>query len=90
MTKAHVADIHASQSQPIASHETLPECLLQDGGDPLPVKKKKMAIIMPTINAIQAIWVAVPAIPEKPRTPAIIAMMRNVTAQLIMCFLLML
>jgi hypothetical protein len=64
--------------------------MLQDGGDPLPVKKKKMAIITPTTNAIQAIWVAVPAIPVKPRTPAIIAMMRNVTAQLIMCFLLIL
>jgi len=64
------------------------EYLLQDGGDPLPVKKKKMAIMMPTTKAIQAIWVAVPAMPEKPRTPAIIAIMRNVTAQLIMFLLL--
>ena len=43
---------------------------------------------MPTTKAIQAIWVAAPAIPVKPSTPAIIAMIRNVTAQLIMCFLL--
>jgi CBS domain containing-hemolysin-like protein len=47
-----------------------------------------MAIMMPTTKAIQAIWVAVPAMPEKPRTPAIIAIMRNITAQLIMFLLL--
>lgn len=62
--------------------------LLQDGGGRLPVIKKKIAIIIPTTNAIQAIWVAAPAIPVKPSTAAIIAMIRNVTAQLIMCFLL--
>jgi hypothetical protein len=42
--------------------------------------------IIPTTNKTQAICVAVPATPLNPRTPAIIATIRNVSAQLNMIF----
>jgi len=41
-----------------------------------------IAMMIPTTNAIQAIWVAVPAIPLNPKTPAINAIIKNVRAQL--------
>jgi hypothetical protein len=43
-----------------------------------------------TTNRIYAIFVASPAIPPNPRRAAIIAMIKNVTAQLSMSFLLLL
>ena len=46
--------------------------------------KHTMATTIPTIARIQAMLTAVPAMPEKPRTAAINAMMRKVTAQPIM------
>ena len=45
-----------------------------------PEKKKMMAKITPTTASIQAMFTAVPAMPEKPNTAAISAMMKNVTA----------
>ena len=44
------------------------------------MKKKTMASIKPTTVSIQAMWTAVPAMPEKPNTAAISAMMKNVIA----------
>jgi hypothetical protein len=49
---------------------------------------KTTAKINPTTNRIHAILAAVPAIPVKPRTPAMSAIIRNVTAQLIIINLL--
>jgi hypothetical protein len=57
---------------------------IQMGGGRRPVMKKTKARISPTTNKIQAILTAVPAMPEKPRTPAIIATIKKVTAQPIM------
>jgi len=39
------------------------------------------AATSPTTKRIHAIWVAAPAIPDIPRRPATIAMIRKVTAQ---------
>jgi hypothetical protein len=50
-----------------------------------PITPKTTAKIMPMMAQIQARFTAVPAIPLKPRTAAIIAMTKNVTAQEIMC-----
>jgi hypothetical protein len=44
------------------------------------IRRKSKAKINPTTNSIQAIWLAVPAIPLKPNTPAIIAITRNMRA----------
>ena len=44
------------------------------------MKKKTMASIKPTTVSIQAMLTAVPAMPEKPNTAAISAMMKNVIA----------
>jgi hypothetical protein len=44
--------------------------------------KLAAATIRNTTNSTQAMWVAVPATPDNPNTPAINAMTRNVTAQL--------
>jgi hypothetical protein len=49
---------------------------------------KTTAKISPTTNRIHAILAAVPAIPVKPRTPAMSAIIRNVTAQFIIINLL--
>jgi len=52
------------------------------GGRPRrPITENTTNITMPTTNKIQAILVAVPAIPVKPNMAATIAMTRNVTAQ---------
>src|ERR1039457_2708846 len=50
-----------------------------------PITPKTTAKIMPMMAQIQARFTAVPAIPLKPRTAAISAMTKNVTAQEIMC-----
>jgi len=50
------------------------------------VIKNINASTKPTTNRIQAILLAVPATPLKPKTPAIIAIIRNVNAQLIMVY----
>jgi hypothetical protein len=47
-----------------------------------PTRKKTTAIINPTTNKIHAMFAAVPAIPVKPKTPAINAIIRNVIAHL--------
>lgn len=46
--------------------------------------KLAAATIRNTTKSTQAMWVAVPATPDNPKTPAINAMTRNVTAQLSM------
>ena len=51
-------------------------------GDLRPVMKLTKNKTRKTTNNIQAIWVAVPAIPLSPSTPAMSATTRNVTAQL--------
>lgn len=62
--------------------------LVRYRGGRRPVMKKITAKIRPTTNKIQAIFTAVPAIPENPKTPAISAIIKNVTAQPIICVLL--
>ena len=52
---------------------------------PRPITPNRMANTMPTMAQIHAIFTAVPAIPVNPRTPAISAMTKNVTAQEIRC-----
>ena len=52
-----------------------------------PLKKKITANTRPTRNRTQAIFVAAPAIPEKPRSPAIIATTRKINAHWIMLHL---
>ena len=44
------------------------------------MKKNTMASITPTTVSIQAMLTAVPAMPEKPNTAAMSAMMKNVIA----------
>jgi hypothetical protein len=51
------------------------------------MKKKTTAMTSPTMKRIQANCVAIPAMPEKPNTPAMSAMTRNITAQLNMTHL---
>jgi hypothetical protein len=51
-----------------------------------PVIKLTAKIIKKTTNKIHAILVAVPATPDKPTTPAMRAMTRNVMAQLNISF----
>ena len=53
-----------------------------------PVIAKMIASTRPTTNRMYAIELIVPAIPERPRTPAMIAMMKKVSAQLSIIFLL--
>jgi hypothetical protein len=52
------------------------------------MKAKTMASISPTTNNIQAMLTAAPAIPLKPKTAAIIAIMKNVRAHPNMVILL--
>lgn len=51
-----------------------------------PVIKKIMARISPTTNTIHAMFIAIPAIPVSPNTPAAIAIIKNVAAQLIILY----
>ena len=57
--------------------------LFQRGGR-RPVIKNISARTNPTTNKIQAMLLAVPATPDSPKAPAMIATIRNVNAQLIM------
>jgi hypothetical protein len=59
----------------------------ETGGRPLK-KRETINRMRKTTNRIFAIPAAVPAMPEKPRTAAMIAMIKNVNAQLNMVKLL--
>ncbi|SES82587.1 hypothetical protein SAMN05216326_104141 [Nitrosomonas marina] len=54
-------------------------------GPLLPNSQNTSASTNPTKNAIFAISTAAPAIPPKPKTPAMMAIIKNVTARFIMC-----
>lgn len=74
----------SSASEFILAHWTISLLNRSYTGGRRPAIKNISARTKPTTNRIQAIFTAVPAIPENPNSAAMIAIIKNVTAQLIM------
>lgn len=75
---------NARRPPPLRTGRQARGCARHYTGGRLPTTKNTRATISPTTNKIQAICVAVPAMPLKPNSPAMMAITKKVTAHPIM------